>query len=159
MPSSSSRRRASAPFSSRRQRAWLLLLLPALLVLVMLLCGPAGRAHAAPASDAAGVEKQQPHDELELDSELEGGEMDDGGEPMGEKGGKGKGPGQQQRPTFNFLQARSRAELEAEGFQCFPTGECLECTMEEMVRAVRSVGRSVGAVVKVGVLIELVGDI
>lgn len=111
----------------------------------MLLCGPAGRAHAAPVSDAAGAEKkQQPHDELELDSELEGGEMDDGGEPMGVNGGKGKGPGQQERPTFNFLQARSRAELEAEGFQCFPTGECLECTMEEMVRAVRSAGRSVG---------------
>lgn len=105
----------------------------------MLLCGPAGRAHAAPASDAAGAAKQHPHDELE--AELEGGEMDDGEEPIGEKGGKGKGPGQQQRPTFNFLQARSRAELEAEGFQCFPTGECLECTMEEMVR---SVGRSVG---------------
>lgn len=150
-PSSTSSRRRRNHGRSGHQRAWLLLLLPALLVLLVLLCGPAARVNAAPASDAAGAEKhlqpqqQELDQEPELEIELEGGDrglgegdafedVDDAGDPMGAKGKGGRGPGQQ-RPTFNFLQVRSRAELEKEGFQCFPTGECLECTMEEMVRA------------------------
>lgn len=114
-----------------------LVLVPLLVVVVVLLC-LAGRVHAA----SSAPERQ---DGRGRQQQAEQQDRDMGGEPFGEgeeeeghndSSGTSGGDGAQGLPTFNLLHARSRAELEGEGYHCFPTGECIECTEEEMVGGV-----------------------
>lgn len=130
----------AAALRRRRRRAYVFLL-PLLLVVVLVLLCPAGRVHAALASAEGekrdgGNQKQHPEQQdRDLGGETgeEDRQNDSSSSSSSTSGDAEAGAGGGQRPTFTALHGRSRAELEGEGYQCFPTGECIECTEEEMV--------------------------